>query len=108
MSFGTYGGVAFSSFTPELPAGSSAMVDDEEDGGLPAGIRLIAVTYVMTKLPVCIDSSAVRLTASVGHVVSLMACIMCFHGHSCDLHLPDHDHVYVKVERPIEQQPCSL
>lgn len=32
MSFGTYRGVAFSSFTPEMPEGSSDMVDEEEDG----------------------------------------------------------------------------
>ena len=32
MSFGTYGGVAFSSFTPEAPAGSSHMEADDEDG----------------------------------------------------------------------------
>ena len=32
MSFGTYGGVSFSSFAPEMPAGSSAIVADDEDG----------------------------------------------------------------------------
>lgn len=32
MSYGTYGGVSFSSFTPEMPAGSSGKVANEDDG----------------------------------------------------------------------------
>ena len=40
MSFGTYGGVAFSSFKPEVPAGSSDMAADDEDGESPAAISL--------------------------------------------------------------------
>ena len=40
MSFGTYGGVAFSSFTPEVPAASSDTVADDEDGAFSAEISL--------------------------------------------------------------------
>lgn len=39
MSFGSYGGVAFSSFTPELPAGSPDMVDEEEDGESASAVQ---------------------------------------------------------------------
>ena len=40
MSFGMYGGVAFSSFTPDAPAGSSDTVADDDDGESPANISL--------------------------------------------------------------------
>ena len=43
MSFGTYGGVAFSSFMPEVPAGSSDMVADDEDGESSADVSFAAV-----------------------------------------------------------------
>ena len=48
MSFGTYGGVAFSSFTPEVPSGLSGMADDDEDGESLAGISFSCNTTLST------------------------------------------------------------